>query len=61
MKPSHIFVVGTGRSGTCWMGRILGQHRDVTSFVEPAQLFDSSVRVALTPNLLDTKFPLICR
>jgi len=61
MQPSHIFVLGTGRSGTCWMGGILGKHKGVTSYVEPERLFDRSVRVALSPNSLDEHFPLICK
>lgn len=42
-----IFVLGTGRSGTCWVGDILGQHPEVRSYVEPRPLFDWVTQAAL--------------
>lgn len=60
MKPSHVFVLGTGRSGTCWMGKILGQHKDAESFVEPRILFDKASKAALFPDERETLFLGIC-
>jgi hypothetical protein len=42
-----IFVLGTGRSGTCWVGDILGQHPEVRSYVEPRPLFDWVTQAAV--------------
>ena len=43
-----IFVLGTGRSGTCWMGDILGQHPEVRSYVETRPLFDWVTQAAIS-------------
>jgi hypothetical protein len=43
----RVFVVGTGRSGTCWMGDLLGLHPQVRSFVELRPLFDLVTRAAV--------------
>jgi hypothetical protein len=43
-----ILVLGTGRSGTCWVGDILGQHPEVRSYVEPRPLFDWVTQAAIS-------------
>jgi hypothetical protein len=56
----HIFVLGTGRSGTCWMGEILGSHPQIRGFVEPRPVFELVTQVAVDPareeRLLDRIF-----
>lgn len=45
IKGRHIYIVGTQRSGTTWVGNVLNRSRDVMYFYEPFQqnlgLFDS--------------------
>lgn len=43
-----IFVLGTGRSGTCWMGDVLGQHPEVRSYVETRPIFDWVTQAAIS-------------
>lgn len=43
------FVIGTGRSGTCWVGDILGMHPQIRSFVEPQPVFRWVTEVAHSP------------
>lgn len=59
MQPSHIFVLGTGRSGTCWMGEILGQHAEIESFIEPKTLFDKSNQAAIYANEREKHLPSV--
>jgi hypothetical protein len=54
-----IFTLGTGRSGTCWVGRILGQHPEVRSFVEPKPVFDWVTHVAVNSRDEDQYLPKI--
>jgi hypothetical protein len=44
-----IFIVGTGRSGTCWFGDLLGSHPSIRSFVEPRPVFDMVTSMAVNP------------
>jgi hypothetical protein len=45
----RIFIVGTGRSGTCWFGDLLGTHQLIRSFVEPRPVFDLVTSMAVDP------------
>lgn len=36
---NRIFVIGTGRSGTCWMGNILAEHEEINGYIEYKSLF----------------------
>jgi hypothetical protein len=45
----RIFIVGTGRSGTCWFGDLLGTHPSIRSFVEPRPVFDMVTSMAVDP------------
>jgi hypothetical protein len=45
----RIFIVGTGRSGTCWFGDLLGTHPAIRSFVEPRPVFDMVTSMAVNP------------
>jgi hypothetical protein len=55
-----IFVIGTGRSGTCWVGDVLGHHPEVRSYVETRPLFDWVTQAAIStrdePELLPSIF-----
>jgi hypothetical protein len=46
----RIFIVGTGRSGTCWFGDLLGTHPSIRSFVEPRPVFDMVTAMAVNPD-----------
>jgi hypothetical protein len=56
----RIFVIGTGRSGTCWLGDLLGTHPSIQSFVEPRPVFDLVTAIAIDPrrkrSLLESVF-----
>lgn len=54
-----IFVLGTGRSGTCWVGDVLGQHPEVRSYVETRPLFDWVTQAAISPRDEQELLPLI--
>jgi sulfotransferase family protein len=57
-----IFVVGCGRSGTHWLGHLLGSHPDVEITVEVEPLFSWSTSMALDPGEKATLFgPLLER
>lgn len=43
-KTQPIFVTGTGRSGTHWLGFSLGDHPEVQSTVETQPMFGLSQR-----------------
>lgn len=46
-----VFVIGTGRSGTHWLGYSLGSHPEVLATVEGRPMFGLSTRMALNPTL----------
>ncbi|QBG46593.1 sulfotransferase [Verrucomicrobia bacterium S94] len=55
-----VFVIGTGRSGTHWLGYSLGNHPEVRATVEDKPMFNLSTRMALNPALEDKLFkPLV--
>lgn len=45
-----IFVVGTGRSGTHWLGWTLGGHPGVRATIEQPRIFECSTTAALDPS-----------
>jgi hypothetical protein len=49
--PGPIFVIGTGRSGTHWLGYSLGDHPEVRATIEVRPIFDWSTQMALNPSL----------
>jgi len=51
-----IFVIGTGRSGTHWLGQSLGNHPEIRATVEEQPMFDLATRMALNPALERTLF-----
>lgn len=46
-----IFVIGTGRSGTTWLGEILNAHRNITATIEDPVIFDYVTKIALDTSL----------
>ncbi|NER80821.1 MAG: sulfotransferase [Leptolyngbya sp. SIO1D8] len=50
-KTRPIFVIGTGRSGTHWLGYSLGDHPEVRATIEAQPMFHLSRRMALNPDL----------
>jgi hypothetical protein len=46
-----VFVIGTGRSGTHWLGYSLGNHPEVRATVEMRPMFGLSTRMALDASL----------
>lgn len=49
MNPyrKKLLVLGTGRSGTCWVGSILAQHPEIKGYVEPQPLFSWITQAAI--------------
>ncbi|MDX1627564.1 MAG: sulfotransferase [Fulvivirga sp.] len=54
MNKHIIFVIGTGRSGTHLIGRIIGSHPRVKPFIEDERFFHLSTQIA-TGQLRDNK------
>lgn len=60
--PAPVFVVGTGRSGTHWVGYILDSHPDILVTVERQPMFQWVKRMALDPACVPELLPgLIAR
>jgi len=47
MKKNPIFVIGTGRSGTHWLGLSVMAHPDIRATIEDPQIFSMSTRMAI--------------
>ncbi len=56
-----IFVIGTGRSGTHWLGYSLGNHPEVRATVEVQPMFELSTRMALNQDLEKQLFGKLVR
>lgn len=54
-----LFVLGTGRSGTCWVGDILAQHPEITGYVEPQPLFSWITLAAIQADAEEILLPQI--
>lgn len=48
-KNRPIFVIGTGRSGTHWLGETLGTHPEIRATIEGKPIFDWSRDMAMNP------------
>ena len=46
-----VFVIGTGRSGTHWLGYSLGDHPEVRATIEKDPMFRLATRMAVDPRL----------
>jgi hypothetical protein len=58
---SPVFVMGCGRSGTHWLGRILGSHPDILAGIEVKGIFDVATQIALDPSQKQHLFPRLIR
>lgn len=54
-----IFVIGTGRSGTHWLGYSLGDHPEIRATIEAAPMFGLSTKMALDPSLETRLFGIL--
>ena len=60
--PSHkIFILGTGRSGTHWIGHILEAHPDVRATVEQEPMWGWVKRMAVDPSSRPKLYPKLAR
>jgi hypothetical protein len=50
-RTRPIFIIGTGRSGTHWLGQSLADHPEVRATVEEQPMFDLATKMALNPAL----------
>jgi hypothetical protein len=55
-RTRPVFIIGTGRSGTHWLGQSLGNHPEVRATVEEQPMFDLATKMALNPALEKTHF-----
>lgn len=56
-----IFVVGSGRSGTHWLGHILASHPDLHVTIEDPRFFTSATAMAMNPQLQSELLPELVR
>ena len=59
--PFKIFIVGTGRSGTHWLGHILAAYPSLNVMVEKPPIFPWVVDMARRPELETRLFPKLVR
>ncbi len=48
--PQPVFIIGSGRSGTHWLGHILEAHPDVEVAFEQPPIFEWATQMALSPS-----------
>jgi hypothetical protein len=48
-RTDPLFILGTGRSGTHWIGQILDSHSEVEAMIEERPFLNWSTRMALEP------------
>ena len=60
-ESQMVFVLGTGRSGTHWIGNILDSHADFRVTVEKRSLFNLVTTMALDPSTKRSLFPKLVR
>ncbi len=54
-----VFVIGTGRSGTHWLGYSLRDHPEVRATIESSPMFGLSTKMALDPSLETRLFRIL--
>ena len=60
-RPAPIFILGSGRSGTHWLGHILRSHPAVTVTIEERPMFGWSTAMALDSRTREVLFPKLAR
>lgn len=61
VRTYPIYVIGTGRSGTHWLGYSLKDHPEIRATIEQEPMFGLSTRMALNPALEESLFPRLVR
>lgn len=56
-----VFIIGTGRSGTHWIGQILESHPAISATLEKSAIFDRVVRMATDPSNATRLLPGLIR
>lgn len=56
-----IFVIGTGRSGTHWLGYILEAHPNIKATIEEPAIFKTVTEIALDQQKKDKLFPKLVK
>ena len=54
-----VFIVGTARSGSCWLGRILAAHPEIHGSVEEEPRFSRVIEAAIYPEQRDFLLPVL--
>ena len=60
-RSRAIFVIGTGRSGTHWIGYTLATHPEIVASIETRPMFSWSTRMALDPTNRRRLLPKLIR
>jgi hypothetical protein len=60
-QGSKIFVIGSGRSGTHWLGYILEGHSDIHVTIEKPPIFDWVTAIALDPSKRASLLPKLIK
>lgn len=60
-KRLMVFVIGTGRSGTHWIGYILRNHPDIHVSIEKGDIFYKVTNMALNPSIKPELFPKVVK
>lgn len=58
-QSSKIFVIGTGRAGTHWLGNILDSHPDIVATIEKRRVFGPVTRMAIDPRYTPILSPVV--
>jgi hypothetical protein len=56
-EQEMLFIIGTGRSGTHWIARLLQSHRECAGLIEVDPIFSYATRMALNPALCEELMP----
>lgn len=59
MRYMQIFIVGTGRSGTHWIGHILDAHPDIRITIETPRIFRTATQAAIRPKRRSMLLPVL--
>ena len=51
MNDAPIFIVGSARSGTCFLGGVLKRHKDIHCLIERPETFNYATYLAMNPNV----------